>query len=244
MKNIDIIHQRDVLGQDFKIYGDMENPLFLAKDVAVWIDYSISNVSKLVNMVDDEEKVRNITTTLGGNQEAWFLTEDGLYEVLMQSRKPIAKQFKKEVKKLLKDLRLNRFNPFEGMSKEVQAIIMLDKKQQELESKVHTVQNNIDDFKGSMPLFNVECDELRAAVKKKGVHVLGGYKTPAYNDKSLRSKVYIDIHNQIKREFGLHSYKAIKRSELEIAKEIILDYKVPRILEDEIICLNNQVSFH
>lgn len=244
MKNIDIIHQRDVLGQDFKIYGDMENPLFLAKDVAVWIDYSISNVSKLVNMVDDEEKVRNITTTLGGNQEAWFLTEDGLYEVLMQSRKPIAKQFKKEVKKLLKDLRLNRFNPFEGMSKEVQAIIMLDKKQQELESKVHTVQNNIEDFKGSMPLFNVECDELSAAVKKKGVHVLGGYKTPAYNDKSLRSKVYIDIHNQIKREFGLHSYKAIKRSELEIAKEIILDYKVPRILEDEIICLNNQVSFH
>ena len=43
---------------------------------------------------------------LGGLQgECNFLTEDGLYEVLMQSRKPIAKQFKKEVKKILKDIR-------------------------------------------------------------------------------------------------------------------------------------------
>lgn len=35
----------------------------------------------------------------------WFLTEDGLYEVLMQSRKSIAKQFKKEVKKMIKQVR-------------------------------------------------------------------------------------------------------------------------------------------
>ena len=35
----------------------------------------------------------------------WFLTEDGLYEVLMQSRKPIAKEFKREVKRILKSIR-------------------------------------------------------------------------------------------------------------------------------------------
>lgn len=35
----------------------------------------------------------------------WFLTEDGLYEVLMQSRKPIAKEFKKKVKEILKTIR-------------------------------------------------------------------------------------------------------------------------------------------
>lgn len=43
--------------------------------------------------VDEDEKVRNTVSTFGGIQEAWFLTEDGLYEVLMQSIKPIAKQF-------------------------------------------------------------------------------------------------------------------------------------------------------
>ena len=38
-------------------------------------------------------------------QSALFLTEDGMYEVLMQSRKPIAKQFKKQVKIIFKSIR-------------------------------------------------------------------------------------------------------------------------------------------
>ena len=105
MNELTVIQQQEILGKPFTVYGDFENPLFLAREVAEWIDYSESNVSKLVAMVDEEEKVRNIITTLGGNQEAWFLTEDGVYEVLMQSRKPIAKQFKKEVKAVLKSIR-------------------------------------------------------------------------------------------------------------------------------------------
>lgn len=60
---------------------------------------------EMLQTVDDDEKgVRNVYTP-GGMQEAWFLTEDGLYEVLMQSRKPKAKEFKKEVKKILKSIR-------------------------------------------------------------------------------------------------------------------------------------------
>lgn len=106
MSQLEVMKETQVLNKDFKIYGSVHDPLFLAKDVAEWIEYSESNVSKLVSMVDDDEKVRNIVTTLGGNQESWFLTEDGLYEVLMQSRKPIAKQFKKQVKKILKDIRI------------------------------------------------------------------------------------------------------------------------------------------
>ena len=59
----------------------------------------------MLDKVDEDEKVRNNITTLGGVQNTWFLTEDGLYEVLMQSRKPIVKEFKKEVKKILKQIR-------------------------------------------------------------------------------------------------------------------------------------------
>ena len=104
-KNLQIIDERKLLGKDFKIYGDIENPLFLAKDVANWIEHS--NPRVMLNTVDENEKVVNNVYTLGGSQESWFLTEDGLYEVLMQSRKPIAKQFKKEVKKILKSIRMN-----------------------------------------------------------------------------------------------------------------------------------------
>lgn len=108
MSKLQVIEHREVLGKDFQMYGTFEEPLFLAKDVAEWIEYDVSSINKMLNNIDTDEKVRKNVPTLGGVQEAWFLTEDGLYEVLMQSRKPIAKRFKKEVKKLLKDLRTGK----------------------------------------------------------------------------------------------------------------------------------------
>ena len=103
--NLQIIDERKVLGKDFKIYGDIENPLFKANDVANWIEHS--NVSRMLDNIDENEKIKAEIGTLTNSYSAWFLTEDGLYEVLMQSRKPIAKQFKKEVKKILKSIRMN-----------------------------------------------------------------------------------------------------------------------------------------
>ena len=103
MNNINVIDEREVLGFDFKVYGDADNPLFLAKDVAKWIEHS--NPSEMILNVDDDEKLKAIISHSGQSREMWFLTEDGLYEVLMQSRKPIAKEFKKKVKEILKELR-------------------------------------------------------------------------------------------------------------------------------------------
>lgn len=107
MNELKVLNEQEVLGKQFTVYGTAEEPLFLAKDVAEWIEYSVSNVSKMLAAVDDEEKTIRTIVTSGSNYqtEAWFLTEDGLYEVLMQSRKPIAKQFKKEVKEILKTIR-------------------------------------------------------------------------------------------------------------------------------------------
>lgn len=104
-EGISLLEEQEVLGKRFRIYGTAENPLFVARDVAEWIEYDVASVNKMIVSVDDDEKVRNNVPTLGGPQEAWCLTEDGLYEVLMQSRKPKAKQFKKKVKEILKDIR-------------------------------------------------------------------------------------------------------------------------------------------
>lgn len=107
MKQLQVIHEQIVLTKKFEVYGTLENPLFLAKDVAGWIDYDVSSLNKMLANVDDEEKLIGTLFRAGQKRETWFLTEDGLYEVLMQSRKPIAKQFKKQVKTILKDIRLN-----------------------------------------------------------------------------------------------------------------------------------------
>lgn len=98
-----IVDQRELLGKHFRIYGTKENPLFLAKDVAEWIEHS--HTTNMIKTVDEEEKLNVTIFHAGQNREMCFLTENGLYEVLMQSRKPIAKVFKKEVKKILKQIR-------------------------------------------------------------------------------------------------------------------------------------------
>ena len=111
MKNeLQVIDERDILGKRFRVYGDFENLLFLAKDVAEWIDYSKKSngsydVNSMLRMVDEDEKLVRKISVSGQNRNMWFLTENGFYEVCMQSTKPNAKIFKKEVKKILKTIR-------------------------------------------------------------------------------------------------------------------------------------------
>lgn len=113
----------------------------------------------------------------------------------------------------------------------------------EHEEKLNKIDGKIDDLENNMPLFNVECKELQALVRKKGIEVLGGKGSKAYKDNSLRGKVYADIQHELKREFQVTRYEAIKRCQLIKAREIIADYKIPFMLKDEIIKVNNQLGF-
>ena len=105
MNEIQVLQRTTLLGKELTVYGNAENPLFLAKDVAEWIEYDVSSLNKLVNTVDEDERLVGTLFRSGQNRQVWMLTENGLYEVLMQSRKPIAKQFKKGVKAILKEIR-------------------------------------------------------------------------------------------------------------------------------------------
>lgn len=125
---------------------------------------------------------------------------------------------------------------FGSLSKELKAIFVLDQKTQQIENRINDLEDN-------MPLFSVDCDELQAQVRKMGVAVLGGKNSPAYNDNSVRQKLYTDIHHQLRREFGVNRYKAIRRCQLNKALETVSNYKVPLVLSEEIQQLNNQIRF-
>jgi anti-repressor protein len=107
MNSVIVFKEQEILGKHFRVFGTPEEPLFLAKDTAEWIEHK--DVSTMLRNIDENEKIKITLQTISGglqpNTEYWFLTEDGLYEVLMQSRKPLAKQFKKEVKVILKSIR-------------------------------------------------------------------------------------------------------------------------------------------
>ena len=100
---ISLLQTTELLGKTLCVYGNAGNPLFLAKDVADWIEHT--DVSTMMRNVDDDERLIQTMFVSGQKRECWFLTENGLYEVLMLSRKPIAKEFKKGVKKILREIR-------------------------------------------------------------------------------------------------------------------------------------------
>ena len=135
---VKIFDKREVLGKQFCMYGNPEEPLFLAKDVAGWIEHS--NSRSMLDSIDESEKVVRNVYTLGGNQEAWFVTEYGLYEILMQSRKPIAKEFKQKVKEILKSVRKQGYflakplTQLEVLAQTTQVLLHQEKQIQQIES--------------------------------------------------------------------------------------------------------------
>ena len=69
-------------------------PWFVAKDVCDVL--GISNVSDTLSKVlDDDEKGVDSIYTPGGNQQVSIVNEPGLYSLILRSRKPEAKTFKR-----------------------------------------------------------------------------------------------------------------------------------------------------
>lgn len=110
-KDVETVESLVVLNTNFNMYGTVDKPLFLAADVAEMIEYSPDKTHQMLETVDDDEKLTDTIYRGGQNREMWFLTENGLYELLMQSRKPLAKVFKLEIKKILRQLRRGELRP-------------------------------------------------------------------------------------------------------------------------------------
>lgn len=113
----------------------------------------------------------------------------------------------------------------------------------ELEEKIEAVNDDLQEFKKDMPLLALECQKITKAKNQKVVPMLGGKDSPAYKDNSIRQQVYSDIDAQLRREFGVNTYKAIKRNQCDLAVKIINEYELPMYLKDQIDSSNAQESF-
>lgn len=86
----------DFSGQEVRIITINDEPWFVGKDVADILGYSNSRKA-LSDHVDDEDKGVTKSDTLGGNQNTTIINESGLYSLILKSKKPEAKQFKRWV---------------------------------------------------------------------------------------------------------------------------------------------------
>ncbi|AUM91543.1 antA/AntB antirepressor family protein [Clostridium botulinum] len=151
-----------------------------------WIGDRIKQYEFIEN-VDYISFLENSKKPQGGRPSKEFIiTLNTAKELSMVERTKKGKQARKYFIKCEEKLKEVAADPYKGLSPELKAVFVLDKKTQQIEEKVNNLESN-------MPLFNVECKELQALVRKIGTKILGGYRTPAYKDNSIRGKVYTDI---------------------------------------------------
>lgn len=106
--------------------------------------------------------------------------------------------------------------------------------------EVQTVKTELENLKNDMPVFTADAKDIQSDLRKKAVESLGGYKSNAYNDRSIRGYVFADIQRELKRQFDVKRYDQIKHKDTGTALEIIGNYQLPLALKNRVDMANNQ----
>ena len=110
----------------------------------------------------------------------------------------------------------------------------------ELKEEINSVKEELENLKMDLPILPIEADKITVAARKRGTEILGGKSSNAYNNRGLRQKVYNSLYANLKYNFGVRSYKSIKRCQTDKAIEIINQYQPPYFLKEQIDGLNAQ----
>ena len=213
------------------------DPWFVASDICKALD--IANTTQAMQRLDDDEKsMLNIGLSGGATN---CVNEYGLYSLVLASRKKEAKDFKRWIThEVLPSIR--KTGSYGKPLTTMEQIKLIAQGNMELGERVDKVEDKLSSLENDTPLYGCEIDEVQKHVRKKGVEVLGGKGSEAYRDRSVRSQVYSDIYNQLKREYGcVSSYKSIKRKYVDAVHVFIDRYEPPTALSEQIRDYNAQV---
>lgn len=228
-----------------KEFGDIRTvtinnePWFVGKDVVDILGYQ--NGSRDINRhVAEEDRQNYQNGTFESPRGMTVINESGLYALIFGSKLESAKRFKHWVtSEVLPAIR--KTGSYQKPMTTDQKIQLLAQGNVELTEKVNSIDKDLQEFKQDMPLLALECQKITRAKNQKVVPLMGGKNAPAYKNKSLMHKVYGDIDAQLRREFGVNTYKAIKRNQCDLAIRIIESYKLPMFLQKEIDAENAQM---
>lgn len=197
----------------------------------------IKNIQKDLLLKDSGS---NLTLNRGsGERDVFCLKLD--YLPIWLAKIAITEKTRKEhpelVEKLLeyqlraKDILADAFVPQRHMPQTVDGQIqLLAQGHTELKAEVDNIKEELEQLKMDLPILPVEADRITEVVRKKGVSVLGGKNSPAYNNRGLRQKLYNNLYANLKYNFSVRSYKSIKRSQVDKAIEVVHNYQPPFFL--------------
>ena len=223
-------------------------------DFTHWVKKQLENVDAIENGDFTKVVFKNELSKTGQTTHDYILTIDIAKEICMvvgvaPRTNEETRQLSKQVRKYFIQCEKTLHNPYANLSPELQMLIKLEQGQTVLSQRVEEQKQDIVEFKQEFQNFKEEqyiaqaqCKEISNRVKSVGAKLLGGKKNLAYQDSSLRSRVYIDIYSQIHREFGVKSCADIKCKDYSAVFSDIHNYSLPMHLLNDIEYANNQMS--
>lgn len=171
--------------------------------------------------------------------EMSFIPEGDVYRLTARSKLPQAEKFESWVfDEVLPQI--NHTGGYRVPQNPMEALQLMFDAQRNTDMRVTNLKEDVDNRFKDLPLVGDEPEEIVSEVNAIALKLLGGKKSNAYSDKSLRARVYQDIWHEVKHKFGVRKYKAIKRKYMPNVKAVLEAYTCPQNLLEEILAVNQQ----
>ena len=216
---------------------DMDGaPWFVLKDVCEVL--GLGNSRMVSDRLDEDEKGVSKIDTLGGVQNVTIINESGLYNVILRSDKPEAKPFRKWVtSEVLPSIRKTGSYTMPKLSKEMQALFLLDDRTQKQEARLTALEN-------TMTVDYSQQQTLKKAVGRVVVEALGGKAAPAYNDPHVRGKLFSECNRDVQDWFRVNSVCNVPRKRYDEALDYIQRWKPSTNSAMQVQNINAQTSLY
>ena len=196
-------------------------PWFVGKDIAAALGYgegkSLANA--VANHVDDVDKGVTEMMTPGGMQKMVIVNESGVYSLIFGSKLEGAVRFKRWVTgEVLPTLRKTGSYTMPKLSKEMQALFLLDDRTQKQEAHLTALEN-------TMTVDYGQQQTLKKAVGRVVVEALGGKTAPAYIDPHVRGKLFSECNRDVQDWFRVNSVCNVPRKRYDEALDYIQRWK-------------------
>lgn len=97
------------VGEEYlHVYNDVNQPLFLASEVALVIDYSAGSVRDMIDLCEDYETLKFDISSEDGRESIYFVDECGLYSILSRNSDAKVRKWRGIVYKELEKMRHKR----------------------------------------------------------------------------------------------------------------------------------------
>ena len=120
---MEIVGQIKFDGYILDVYSDLDVPFFRASEVAKLIDYSAGKTSQMLELIEQDEHLLTVLQVAGQKRQVRMLSEIGLYNILSQSRKPIARKWRRIIHSNLVMMRRNNRLTIDGQFEEWDAML-------------------------------------------------------------------------------------------------------------------------